>query len=73
MEVSLRGRFVELAHQVQGDPLPVHFRESPAPNMRVLVPALVHWAKAWHTRSALALFDYKLRGLQQWLTSTATR
>ena len=69
--ISLRGRLIRMAHQVQGDPLPVHFRESPAPNMAVLVPAFIHWAKMWRARSALALFDYRLRRLQEWLKATS--
>lgn len=70
--LSLRARFIKVARDIQGPGFPIWFRDHNSPNMAVLVPALVHWAKAAHYTTALAVFDNKLRRLQSWQTATAT-
>ncbi len=71
MKVNLRARFLELAHEIQGDHLPVWFREH-TQNSATLAPAFTHWAKLYHHRARLALFDYRLRRLKEWQKATIT-
>lgn len=62
MKVNLRARFLRIAHEIQGDHLPVHFQEryQTTPS---LASAFVHWAMLYHHRARLALLDHNIRRL----------
>ena len=71
MKVNLWARFLRIAHEIQGDHLPVWFREH-TQNSATLVPAFVHWAKLYHHRARLALLTYRIRRYEEWQKATNT-
>ena len=61
-QLSVRGRLLRLAREIQGDHLPIHFQEV-SEHRPSLPAAMRHWAIRAHHQARMALLDYNIRRL----------